>query len=245
MPRNFLPPRGGGARPRRPRPDALSHRLAERSSPLHVFLDESGGTSPADDIFLVAAVAIAPGDAVRLVKSFRKATRAVGELHGHQLDTRQRAIFLGLLARETASVVVACRRRDPLGGWAMSALPEADLYGHLLAEACAGLPGYGGTDQLAVTPDGGRYPRARLDRVRAALAVSLAAHHAGPVDVDFRDSAAIAGLQVADILANSAFQMIGRAGAAGELLAPLIDAGRLRIQPLRLAGVRPDWIAED
>ena len=177
------------------------------------------------------------------MKSYRKATRTAGELHGHQLDPRQRAVFLGLLAREAVSVVVACRRAEPLGGWAMSAMPEADLYGHLLAEACAGLPGYGGADQLAVTPDGGRYPRARLDRVRTTLAATLKARHAGPVDVAFRDSAAVAGLQVADVVANSAFQMIGRGGPARELLVPLIGMGRLTILPLRLPEVRPAWIS--
>ena len=178
------------------------------------------------------------------MRSYHKATRTSGEVHGHRLDRRQRAVFLGLVAREAASVVVACRRAEPLGGWAMSALPEPDLYGHLLAEACAGLPGYGGAGQLVVTPDGGRYPRARLDRVRAGLAAALAARHAGAVDVAFRDSAVTAGLQVADVVANSAFQMLAGTGSTGELLTPLVEAGRLKVMPLRLGDTRPAWVAK-
>lgn len=64
------------------------------------------------------------------------------------------------------------------------------------------------------------------------------------MDVAFRDSAATAGLQVADVVANSAFQMLAGTGSTGELLAPLVEAGRLRIMPLRLRDARPGWMTE-
>lgn len=176
------------------------------------------------------------------MRTYHKVTRTVGEVHGHQLTPMQRAVFLGLLAREAVSAVVACRRAEPLGGWAMSSMPEADLYGHLLAEACNALPITPGRGALTITPDGGRYARARLDVARSVVTASLAAAgHEGPLRVVFGDSAATAGLQVADVVANSVFGMLTRAGPVADLLTPLIEAGRLRILPLRLEGVRPNW----
>lgn len=64
----------------------------------------------------MAAVAIAPNHAARLMRRYHKATRTTGEVHGHQLINIQLAIFLRLLAREAVSVVVACRRAEQLGG---------------------------------------------------------------------------------------------------------------------------------
>lgn len=93
----------------------------------------------------MAAVVIQPADAVRLVKSFRKATGFPGEIKGSKLTITQRAAFLGLLARQpdAASVAVVGQRRTAIGGWAMGVLTEVELYGHLLTEACVALPGLG------------------------------------------------------------------------------------------------------
>ena len=41
----------------------------------------------------------------------------------------------------------------------MGALPEAELYGLLLAEACGSLPGLNLARHIAVTPDQSRYKR--------------------------------------------------------------------------------------
>lgn len=128
----------------------MTRRAGGPALGLHVFLDESGGADAANDTFLAAAVGISPHDAARLLRSYRKATKTTGEVHGHQLDRRQRGIFLDLLAREAAAAVVVCQQRERLGGWAMSELPEVDLYGHLLAEACAALPGFGGQRNIVL-----------------------------------------------------------------------------------------------
>lgn len=220
----------------------MTRRAGGPAPGLHVFLDESGGADAANNTFLAAAVAIAPHDAARLLRSYRKATKTTGEVHGHQLDRRQRTIFLDLLAREAASVVVVCQRRERLGGWAMSELPEVDLYGHLLAEACAALPGFGSAGPLTAVLDRPRYAGAYLPAIRARLAATLALRHGGRVAVAIGDSRADAGLQAADVVANSVFQMLGGTGTTGDLLQPLLASGRLAIAPLHMAATRPGWI---
>lgn len=83
-----------------------------------VFCDESGGCDAASAVFLAVAVAISTADAARLLKSFRKATEVEGEVKGHRLDLKRRAVFLDLLAEEpgVVSAAVACSRLDAVGG---------------------------------------------------------------------------------------------------------------------------------
>ena len=213
-----------------------------------VFCDESGGSDPASAAFLVAAVAITAADATRLVKSFRKATAFTGEIKGHKFGFAQRATFLDLLAkqRDAVSVVVACQRRNAVGGWAMGALPEAELYGLLLAEACASLPGLDLARHIAVTPDQSRYKRTQAEPARDGLVQAIATRHpAAKVAVAFGDSAELAGLQVADVVVNAAFQFVTDAPAgqaSGQLLAPLIASGALTITDAQLNGHRPAWL---
>ncbi len=215
---------------------------------VQVFCDESGGTDPANATFLVAAVAISAADATRLVKSFRKATGFTGEIKGHKFGFAQRATFLDLLAkqRDAVSVVVACWRCTAVGGWAMGTLPEAELYGLLLAEACLTLPGLDQARHIAVTPDRSRYKRAQAEPAREGLVQAIAArHHAAKVAVAFGDSAELAGLQVADVVVNAAFQFVTDAPAgqaSGQLLAPLIASGALTIRDVRVDDRRPAWL---
>ena len=215
---------------------------------VQVFCDESGGSDSANAAFLVAAVAISTADAIRLVKSFRKATGFTGEIKGHRFSFAQRATFLGLLAKQSdaVSVVVACQRRDAVGGWAMGALPEAELYSLLLSEACASLPGLDQARHIAVTPDQSRYKRTRAEPARDGLVQAIAARYrAAKVAVAFGDSAELAGLQVADVVVNATFQFVTDAPAgqaSGQLLAPLIATGALTIRNTQLDGRRPAWL---
>lgn len=215
---------------------------------MQVFCDESGGSDAANSAFLVAAAAIQPADAARLVKSFRKATGFPGEIKGSKLSMAQRATFLGLLARQpdAASVVVACRRSAAVGGWAMGALTEAELYGHLLAEACVALPGLSAARHVSVTPDQLRYSKDRAEVVRTGLIGAIAIRHpAAKVAVGFGNSAELAGLQVADAVANSVFQVLVPSPvseAVKPMLAPLLARGSLTIRDVQLSDRRPAWL---
>ncbi len=217
---------------------------------MQVFCDESGGSDPANTAFLVAAVAIQPVDAARLVKSFRKATGCTGEIKGHDFTLAQRAIFLDLLARQpdTVSVVVICQRRDAVGGWAMRALSEPELYGHLLTEACLALPGLDQLVRLAVTPDQPRYTKDRAGLVRGGLIQALTARHPVlEVTAEFRDSAATAGLQVADAVVNTLFQLASPTparDAVAPMLARLLAQSTLTVRNVQLVDRRPAWLSD-
>jgi hypothetical protein len=214
----------------------------------YIFCDESGGSDAANSVFLVSAIAILPADAQRLIKSFRKATGHAGEVKGHRLASPARAIVFDLLARqaEIAASVVICRRSDPIGGWAMGCLPEIDLYGHLLSEACLAIPCLDRALHVTVTPDGGRYKKFHLDplRRRVAEAVSAGCPRA-KIGLSFGDSAAHSGVQIADVIAHTVFQSLGHTPAAQTArnqLALLVARQSLHIHPIRLDGVRPTWL---
>lgn len=213
-----------------------------------VFCDESGGSDAANAVFLTAAVAISAAHATRLLKSFRKATGLDGEVKGHRIALGQRAIFVDLLAKQpdVVSAVVACSRLDAVGGWAMGALPEVELYRHLLAEACVALPGLDTARHLTVTPDRPRYKKSQVEPVRAGLTRAVAARHpAARVAVGFGDSAELPGLQVADVVANSVFQSLvpsAATEAVARLLAPLVARGVLHIRRVQLEGTCPEWL---
>ena len=183
--------------------------VGKRRVPMQIFCDESGGADPANDLFLAAAVAILPFGATRLLKSFRKATAWKGsEVKGHRLSPEQRRVFFDLLVRQEdlGSVVVSGSRRTPVGGWAMGALSEPEPYVHLLREECVALvPAI--SRHVTITPDGGRYKRSELRRIARHLATEVR-HRlpTSPVTVSLADSASTAGLQVADVVANTAFQ---------------------------------------
>jgi hypothetical protein len=214
---------------------------------VQIFCDESGGSMDPCGLFLVAAVYIKPTDAARLIKAFRKNTKISDEVKGHLLTHAQRKVFFDLLARETQTVsaVVACSRTQPRGAWAMRNLAEASLYGWLLTEACSHLlPQAPGAGHLTVTPDGGRYQKAVSDRLRVQVRDRLAsAHRAAKVSVAFDHSHRLAGLQIADVVANSAFQSFAAADrGVTELLEPVRRSGQLRVHAVGLEGVCPAWL---
>ena len=216
---------------------------------MHVFCDESGGTDPANDIFLVAAVTISGVAATRLLKSFRKAVRwAEVEIKGHALRPEQRRIFFDLIDREAdfGSVVVTCQRSAALGGWAMGALPEIALYRCLLCEACKAAAG-AGIEPLTITADGGRYKRSNLKRIEGDLvrAAKDWTTDRRRTSMRFENSISIPGLQVADVIANTAFQSLATTPAAAQaetLLHPLRSSGRLTLRSATLPGSRPTWL---
>jgi hypothetical protein len=214
---------------------------------LHIFCDESGGADPANEFFLVAAIAMPATDAARLIKSFRKAAKwpRGEEIKGHALSPAQRDIFFDLVRRTPInSITVACNRRDAVGGWAMGTLAELDLYSHLLCEACLAMPKPDG-DAVTITPDGGRYKKVELAAISARLSAAITQAGAKRASVSFQNSTELAGLQIADVIANSVFQSMGASPLAehtAQLLRPLIEAGRLVTKPITLPGIRPAWL---
>lgn len=208
---------------------------------MHVFCDESGGAGRDDSLFLAVAVPLAADRAARLMKSFRKATGLRGEVKGSRLSDRDRALFLDLLGRNAvpAATAVVCSGHDPLGNWAIGALDEQELWAELMVE-CS-LPLGTGAASLAVTVDR-RYHGSQGQRAQRRIAAALANRSgANRITVQFVDSAASDGVQIADILANTVYRDL-TAARARRGFAEGLAAGLVAVRPLELKDRRPHWL---
>lgn len=223
--------------------------------PLHIFCDESGGADDERGCFVVAAVALALDRLAHLGKPLRKAARATGEVKGGVLGADERRRVFGLLRREAgvAAAAVVCLRGTPLGGWAAGTLAEPDLYTHMAAEAASALhallaPGPPAAS-LSMTLDGGRYKQTVQRDIASRLADALTTRLNRPLPrVDFGDSAATVGLQVADVFANTVYRCEapprGGCPASTKVVTEWRAEGLLTVRPIELATVRPNWLGE-
>lgn len=212
---------------------------------MHVFCDESGGTGRDDSLFLVAAVALTAREATHIMKSFRKATGLRGEVKGSRLTDKDRKIFFDILDRSPLSKasVVFCRGLDRLGSWALSALEDHELWAELIVESTLWL---GETPTMTVSADQ-RYSGARQHGVHNSIVAGISGRtRANRVTVQFVDSQASDGVQIADIIANTAYREIP-ALWIGDLWVEerperLAATAKVEIRPLELKARRPRWL---
>lgn len=212
---------------------------------MHAFCDESGGTGRDDALFLAAAAPLSAAEATRLMKRFRKAAGLSGEVKGSRLTAAARSVFFDLLGRCAAPAfgVVYCSGLDPLGNWALGALPEQDLWAELMIESALALAdgSDGPSASLSLSIDR-RYHGRRARLAQAAIAAATAARSgANGATVQFIDSESSDGIQVADVLANTAFRALsGREDC--DAFRSLEREGRLRLRRVALATRRPPWL---
>jgi hypothetical protein len=213
----------------------------------HVYCDESGGTDPASPCFLVTAVATDPRKAGHLIGRLRKRTGLKGEAHGHALDARRRDLFLRYFGdmEDTAAIVVVLKRGAGLAGTLAEAGREAVLRTHMMAEAIALVLDTGkssrGPATVGITIDGGRYKRSVLERERSRLVELLAvAEPPAKVEAQYDNSERTAGLQVADIIGNTALRSLGGYASADEQgrLIALEREGLLQVRDAVLPALR-------
>jgi|GEM_PF-5449573 len=209
---------------------------------MHIFSDESGGADATNRFFLVTAVRIEAGRAVRLMKKFRKALGTKDEIKGHKLTTAQRRLFLKMLGElaPDAIATVACDRHDIRGGWAMGTMEECQLWGQLTFEAVVGAAD-SHASPISVTVDGGRYPSTTIQTLSGILKHRLEDRLLRTVHLRPGDSEKEAGLQVADILANSVFHSMGVSETACQVT-EMLELARLEIRHVQLDGCTPAWI---
>ena len=212
---------------------------------MHVFCDESGGAAPGNPHFTLAVAAMDQHAAARVVKRFRKVAKLKGgEIKGSSLNATHRELFMQVLADEgcRAGAAVVCARGDPVAGWAFRTYQRREpvLYRHLLAEAL-GVLGIGAEVQ-GITADGGRYTRAELDLVATNLTADIERLAGRRVPFGYGDSAKSPGLQIADVLCNTAGKLLTdgpQQGVAAKALAPLIERKLVVVKPARLPGCAP------
>ncbi|MBC7906558.1 MAG: hypothetical protein H7Y60_07400 [Rhodospirillaceae bacterium] len=207
---------------------------------MHIYSDESGGSDRACQEFVVSAVLIAPEAAARVVRQFRKRAqpRIIGEIKGHQLSPMQRALFFRLLCETGMTVAVAAvsRRSDAVGGWAMRHLPEHELWRELAVEAIGALPA---GKAIGVTVDRGRYSKETLTRCCHEIAGRV--ETLGGAAIRIGGSEVTAGLQVADVIANTVYHL-NADGRDGPLARELIAVAGIRVLTLSMAERAPGWL---
>ena len=195
-----------------------------------IYCDESGGLNAGAMTF--AAVMLSPDAAAAIHARFRAVTGLRGELKGSRISLTERAYLLELFDRAGGRAWVAVAKREHLAP-PTDGKPPSDLalYTALLDLAVSSwLPETGGVCTDVVIDDG-RYDPAILAGVRQTIQAGLA----GWGQASLADSRRSEGVQIADVIANSLFNVtIGspRAQRIGVIIEPLLASRAIRIAEL-------------
>ncbi len=191
-----------------------------------IYCDESGGIGAG--VMTLAAVSLPPDDAAAILERLRDVLGLPGELKGSRIDMAERAFVIELLFRMGGRVVIAAASMPTLRAAHGSDMPEdIAIYAALLDAAVdPWVAASGGC--IAVEIDDGRYDPRLNGMLRADVQAGLGQWG----QIRLADSKRSPGVQLADVLANSAYQ-IGlngpRAARIDALLAPFVETGAVRI----------------
>ncbi len=196
-----------------------------------IYCDESGGLNAGAMTF--AAVMLTPQVAADIHARFRSVTGLRGELKGSRISVVERAYLLELFDRAGGRAWVAVAKRDaltqPPGG---APLSDLSLYAALLNLAVGRwLPETGGvcTD---VVIDEGRYDAAILAKVREEIQAGLGQWGRASL----ADSRRSDGVQIADVIANSLFNIAvasPRAHRIQRIIEPMLASKAIRVAELK------------
>ncbi len=195
-----------------------------------IYCDESGGIGRG--VMTLAAVSITPETADDLLLKFRLATGLTSELKGSRITLSERAIFFDLFAQSHARATV---------GIAISALKPALgqdrgdhdklTYGALLNDVISALlPTTGGCATIVI--DDGRYDQQTLSPIRGDIAALIGPCGAANLELSHRS----AGLQIADVIANTFFNralVSERQGRMAALVEPFLENQLIQMRILK------------
>lgn len=196
-----------------------------------LYCDESGALATGAMTF--AAVAIAPADADAVLLRFKAITGLRGELKGSRISPVERGLLFEILAQREAHAWIAVADIHLLTRAKANGSSDRQLYSALLDTAIAAWMPTTGGDCADVFIDEGRYDSAILARVRSDIQVLLG--HWGKAAM--ADSRRCAGIQIADVIANSMFNLTmasRRARRIRAIIQPWLDDGRMKVIPLKL-----------
>lgn len=195
-----------------------------------IYCDESGGIGRG--VMTLAAVSMIAKDADAILMRFREVTGLRGELKGSRIDLAERALFFELLEPGDWRAVV---------GIAISALkPEQGedrgdqdiaIYSALLDDAIGSMLVGQEFNCNEVIIDDGRYGLETLALVRNSVGRLV-----GPLgSASLAVSHAFAGLQIADVIANTFFNralVTQRQGRMADVVAPFLKSGKIKLRIL-------------
>lgn len=192
-----------------------------------IYIDESGGLSAG--AMTMAGVEIAEEDADRLLRRFKAVTGLRGELKGSRIDLVQRALFFELLERFHGRGRICVLQTELLGN-AADRPTDFEAYVALMRQLVSDwLPETGGCASFIV--DEGRYSALVLEEVRLDIAAMLANFGTARME----NSARCPGIQIADVIANSYFNLAiqsGRSHRIAAIVEPFVQSHILRSRPL-------------
>ena len=194
-----------------------------------IYCDESGGIGRG--VMTLAAVSVEVAAADTVLAGFRRMTGLTGELKGSRIDLTERAQVFELLKQQvwTASVGVAISALKPDRGEDRGDHDIA-VYAELLNDVI-GLMVTGVGDCAQVVIDDGRYGPATLALVRQDIAKLVEPFGLVRLELSHRS----AGLQIADVIANSFFNralVSARQSHMAAIVAPFLKSGQIELRVL-------------
>ena len=194
-----------------------------------IYCDESGGVGRG--VMTLAAVDMSAEEADFIVARFRDITGYLGELKGSRIDLVRRGLFFELFTGSNTHATV---------GIAISALkpdPNEDRGDHDIATYAALLNDVVGAMLPAIAScesviiDDGRYGPETLSKVRDDIGRLVGPCGSAQLELSHR----LAGLQIADVIANSFFNRAlvnDRQARMAAFVAPLLENGRIKMRVL-------------
>lgn len=179
----------------------------------------------------LAAVSMDAASADNVLTDFRRLTGLTGELKGSRIDLTERALVFELLEQQrwTATVGIAISALKPDPGEDRGDHDIA-IYAELLNEVI-GLMAAKAGDCAQVVIDDGRYGPATLALVRQDIAKLVEPFGLVRLELSHR----AAGLQVADVIANSFFNralVSARQSHMAAIVAPFLENGQIDMRVL-------------
>ncbi len=194
-----------------------------------IYCDESGGVGRG--VMTLAALSIGIDAADAVLGRFREITGLKSELKGSRIDLAERALVFELLEPYiwSATVGVAISALTPDQG-ADRGDHDIAIYAELLEDVIGSmLPATGGC--VSVVIDDGRYGPATLGLIRKDIAAVIGPCGSAQLDLSHR----LAGLQIADVIANSFFNraiVSERQGRMATIVAPFLENGQIKLRVL-------------
>lgn len=195
-----------------------------------IYCDESGGLNAGAMTF--AAAMLTPDAAADIHRRFRAVTGLRGELKGSRISLVERAYLLELFDRAGGRAWVAVATRATLARGPSDAPPsDLALYAALLNLAVGRWLPETGDVCADVVIDDGRYDAGILSKVRTEIQAGLG--HWGTASL--ADSRRSEGVQIADVIANSLFNIAAkspRAHRIEQIIEPMLVSKTIRVAEL-------------
>jgi len=194
-----------------------------------IYCDESGGIGRG--VMTLAALSISVEAADNVVARFRQITGLKGELKGSRIDLTERALLFELLEPgdwyATVGIAISALKPEPGGDRGDH---DIAIYSALLDDVIESMV-EARPDCSDVIIDDGRYGMETLALVRNSVGRLV-----GPLGTaSLAISHTLAGLQLADVIANSFFNralVSNRQARMAAVVAPFLESGKIKLRLL-------------